>query len=638
MNITVNSNSGIYQTGNQINAGGRQVISELSANPESAVISSDKLTLLKAGDVFSGQIMEMNDDGTVSIMLGNNASLKAQLSSDLSVNIGQMLSFQVKGASSSSITLTPLYANLDTNSPVAKALTAANLPVTAESAKMVTAMMERGLPIDTGSLQEMAKDAASFPMADPVSIVQMKEIGIPLTEDNVAQFEAYKEGQYQISESVGSLSEGFVQIARESLQVNQSVINTFLPEQTPEIAVAVEQAINGNSAQLMSLMAAKDAAPVPVNNSIPQGEVISDVAAALKTEEIAEIGKENIAPETSGSEMAEEKGGEKASLSEQKTEIKAGTEAVPKEEIASEQTNTVKDSPSPLPDASMRQSGAITDDSVKLLGTDGTKQIADIMTKAGFPEEVTEKIASGDITTKKLMDIVRTVIEKGTESTDNPALKEAARELIKSEPYGFLLRNEITRQFLLEPANVADADKVKEYYERIVRQADNAINMLKSMGKGDTALAEGMQNLKSNVDFINGMNNVMTYVQLPLKLNDSAQHGDLYVYTNKKNLAKKDGNCTALLHLDMEHLGPVDVHVTMRDFDKINTHFILQSEELLDFIAEHLHELDGSLEKRGYHMHSDVALNKEPKSVPEIMFNKGSNAKLIQKTSFDVRA
>ena len=96
MNITVNSNSGIYQTGNQINAGGRQVISELSANPESAVISSDKLTLLKAGDVFSGQIMEMNDDGTVSIMLGNNASLKAQLSSDLSVNIGQMLSFQVK--------------------------------------------------------------------------------------------------------------------------------------------------------------------------------------------------------------------------------------------------------------------------------------------------------------------------------------------------------------------------------------------------------------------------------------------------------------------------------------------------------------------------------------------------------------
>ena len=121
-------------------------------------------------------------------------------------------------------------------------------------------------------------------------------------------------------------------------------------------------------------------------------------------------------------------------------------------------------------------------------------------------------------------------------------------------------------------------------------------------------------------------------------MNDAASHGDLYVYTNKKNLAKKDGNFSALLHLDMEHLGMMDVHISMKNYDHVTTHFFLQKEELLDFIEEHLGELNNALSKRGYVIHSDVSLNKEAKDVPEIMFKKGSNEKLIQRTAFDVRA
>ena len=147
-----------------------------------------------------------------------------------------------------------------------------------------------------------------------------------------------------------------------------------------------------------------------------------------------------------------------------------------------------------------------------------------------------------------------------------------------------------------------------------------------------------MNSLRQNVDFMNQLNNVMTYMQLPLKMNENKAHGDLYVYTNKKNLSKKDGNVSALLHLDMQHLGTMDIHVQMTNGENVKTHFILQKEEMLDFIEPHLPELDEALLKRGYKMHSDVSLNKEARDVPDIMFNRGTNEKLIQTTSFDIRA
>ena len=82
----------------------------------------------------------------------------------------------------------------------------------------------------------------------------------------------------------------------------------------------------------------------------------------------------------------------------------------------------------------------------------------------------------------------------------------------------------------------------------------------------------------------------------------------------------------------------MDVHVSMNAGGNVKTHFIMQKEEMLDFIAGHLPELDERLKKRGYNMTSDVSLNKESKTVPEIMFSQGSNARLVQHTAFDVKA
>ena len=212
------------------------------------------------------------------------------------------------------------------------------------------------------------------------------------------------------------------------------------------------------------------------------------------------------------------------------------------------------------------------------------------------------------------------------------------KELIGSREYGKLLKNEISSELLLSPKDVADKEEVQEYFERVVRETSRAAELLNSTGRGDTTLAKGTESLRENVDFMNQMNQVFTYVQLPLKMNQESAHGDLYVYTNRKRLESNDGNVSALLHLDMEHLGTMDIHVAMNAEGNVKTHFIMQKEEMLDFIAGHLPELDRRLSERGYNMTSDVALNRQSRTVPEIMFSRGSNTRLIQKQSFDVKA
>ncbi|XME03884.1 flagellar hook-length control protein FliK [Lachnospiraceae bacterium C1.1] len=632
MNITVNTSSGIYQAGNQNGnqiSSERQVISQNLSSP-TALVSSGSLSLLKSGDIFTGQISGMNEDGSVAILLANNKTLNARLSSNLTMHQGQIMSFQVKGSSSSTLTLTPLYENLDTNSAAAKALMAADLPVTVGNVDMVNAMMERGLPIDSNALTGMASAASAYPSANPASIVQMTQLGIPLTEENVQQFEAYKEGQYKIADGVDNLAKGFAQLGSESVSMNKAILDIFSEQPTAKMMQAVNEAMNGDSTKLLALIESESkdqTANIQGNNN----EII-------QTDSQLNSDPTNVSAEKNGEQPLESE----IAASGNSKGAEAGTETQSDGKNIEGQLNTeasVEKNPVIKPDANLSLPGHVTNNLTQLLGTDGLKNMAELMNKAGYPPEITEKVSSGEISSEQLLKLIHTSMEgENASNFRNENSFNALKEMIGSEPYQLLLHNEIVKQYLLEPEAVADKEKVKAYYQKISAQAEEAIELLKVTGRGETTLAQGMQNLKDNIDFMNGMNMAMTYIQLPLKMNNAASHGDLYVYTNKKNLAKKDGNFSALLHLDMENLGTMDVHITMKNYDHVTTHFLLQKEEMLDFIEEHLSELDNALSKRGYVMHTDVSLNKEAKDVPEIMFNRGSNEKLIQKTAFDVRA
>ena len=222
------------------------------------------------------------------------------------------------------------------------------------------------------------------------------------------------------------------------------------------------------------------------------------------------------------------------------------------------------------------------------------------------------------------------ISEKGGISND-------ARGLFGTKAFQNLINRAMEEAFLLDPKQVGEADSVKDLYTKLRMQVEKlAETVPKEQG---STLAKSVENLKNNIDFINQINHLYSYVQLPLKMSGGKNNGDLYVYTNRKSLATKDGNVTALLHLDMEHLGPVDVHVSMNEANQVQTNFYLKDEEMLDFVYENIGMLTKRLEERGYLLKAVMHVKGENEKTPlQELLPDQKEVDMIGQYSFDARA
>ena len=200
------------------------------------------------------------------------------------------------------------------------------------------------------------------------------------------------------------------------------------------------------------------------------------------------------------------------------------------------------------------------------------------------------------------------------------------------------------KQMLLNPADVSREGAVEELYKQLAEQSQKAIEILKNAGQAGSEVMKSAQNINDNVNFMNQLNQMAAYVQLPVRMARENAHGELYVYTKKKNLLNKDGNVSAFLHLDMDNLGPMDVYVAMQK-NKVNTNFYFNDEAALDLIEANIGILDARLQKKGYNMSTTVTMKKpdEPqKTVVGEMLKEKSNGlvggPIRSRLSFDIRA
>lgn len=187
----------------------------------------------------------------------------------------------------------------------------------------------------------------------------------------------------------------------------------------------------------------------------------------------------------------------------------------------------------------------------------------------------------------------------------------------------------------ITPEEVSDKRKVEELYSRLNSRLTKLAGISENTLKNEGAFSRSVSNLQNNLEFMQQINQVYSYVQLPLNMSKEKSHGELFVYTNKRSLAADDGKLSALLHLDMKNLGPVDVYVTLEG-KNVNTHFYLPDENCLSFIEKHLYLLNEHLDKKGFILSSEASLRNSDIKNP-VFDSKESDSKLF-KYSFDVRA
>lgn len=195
----------------------------------------------------------------------------------------------------------------------------------------------------------------------------------------------------------------------------------------------------------------------------------------------------------------------------------------------------------------------------------------------------------------------------------------------------------LKEHMLMKPENMDSKEYVKEFYERLDEQMGKLQELIKASGKDNSTLGKEVSTVKSNIRFMNQINQLYHYVQLPVKLNDAHANGDLYVYKRKNAKTGEDGKLTALLHLSMPTLGNMDVFLSLEE-GRLSTRFYLEKEELIDFIEANIDRLNERLIKKGYQVQTTVTAGaQEDKNVIEHIMENELPVPVMTSQSFDAR-
>lgn len=227
------------------------------------------------------------------------------------------------------------------------------------------------------------------------------------------------------------------------------------------------------------------------------------------------------------------------------------------------------------------------------------------------------------------------LLKQGLETKDTSLLRNLLQNPKVTELPGKLLLD----RWSIRPEDVESSEKVEELYQKLGRQLKGLSGILEENGQSSSGAYQNVTNLSQNVDFLQQINQTYAYIQLPLRLQQGEHKtGELFVYTNKKNLARKDGQVSALLHLDMEHLGPLDVYVALQD-TKVSTKFYVQNDEILDYLEANMDVLTERLKKRGYDCKCETNLRTELQQTAQAMapLLKTEGSVPVAQYAFDVR-
>lgn len=227
------------------------------------------------------------------------------------------------------------------------------------------------------------------------------------------------------------------------------------------------------------------------------------------------------------------------------------------------------------------------------------------------------------------------LLKQGLETKDIPLL----RSILHNSKVAELPAKLLADRWSIKPEDVEAPEKVEELYQKLGKQLKGLSNLLEENGQRGSSAYQNVTNLSQNVDFLQQINQTYAYIQLPLHLRQGEHKtGELFVYTNKKNLARKDGQVSALLHLDMEHLGPLDVYVALKD-TKVSTKFYVQNDAILDYLEANMDVLTERLQKRGYDCKCETTLRTELQQTAQAMapLLKTEGSVPVAQYAFDVR-
>lgn len=246
---------------------------------------------------------------------------------------------------------------------------------------------------------------------------------------------------------------------------------------------------------------------------------------------------------------------------------------------------------------------------VKALAEDITKSLQTMVDNnnaaTGKNAENAVKFSDKLLSAKNLPDFMTQLADTLEKLDNEPLLKRKLGELLKGDKVTRLLSELAKDTFSMKPSDVKDEGTVREHLAKILGKLNSLSEYAASTQ--NTALGNAASGMSSNMEFLNNMNQFMTAVQIPLRHIGERGEGELYVYS-KKRAKEEDDTVKAFLHLDMEHLGALDIYVTLKG-SNVKTNFKVEDESVLDFLESNMGLLTKQLNDDGYNVAVNISGN-----------------------------
>lgn len=613
--------------------------------------TSAYLQELTPGKVFEGTVLDIKN-GQVTIGLNDGQTITARMENGVQLEKGMPMLFEVRANSGEQIAIHPVNWESAQNPTLLKALEAAGLKVTQQNLFMVSEMMKEQMPIDKSSLLQMSRLISRFPETEVQTLLQMQKAGIEINDSTIVQFENYRNNQQAFLPEMRELMDGIPKIA-EQLYANeqgnvvlqggagiqgQSALNAQpllqFQQQIVGILVGAQTGADGSAQAAVSAAQTMGAAV-----EMAQNEALANLSVAQVDATEGVIIHQDLTQEESGigtqtqSENGLANGLQNGLLEDELPTGEKEAENSVGKNIAGREAST----PELAKGDTLTENAANGRNLNQILSSSQQANLTSLLQE--FSGAVKNEILfqngqlNPELTAGELLQQIVASVENSENYTS-----AAMQKLFFSDEYKEVLKCAMEEQWLTTPENLKEEGVVKELYQRLGRQMEQLQQVLNQTGTSQgAALAKSAGGVQSNLEFMNQLNQMYTYVQLPLKLQNQNAHSDLYVYTNKKSLMERDGELTALLHLDMEHLGATDIYIKMLG-SSVETTFYLENISSYDVILNHMDVLQKKLEEKGYQCKIGVENREKQQDFVEEFLEKEKPIGRFQRYSFDVKA
>lgn len=560
---------------------------------------------LAAGDVFRGEIIDINNQN-VEILLDGNEHINATMQQALGLNIGEKLLFQVKDNSDTQLVIRPIANNEVSSELVNKSLLTAGLTINDKNIAIVKELIANGQPIDKQSIINMIKLSSVYANESIDKLIDMTKNGIEINRENLDMYDAYTTSSHYISENIMEIGDGILEVF-EKLIENDVNFSNFT-----ENNVNIEDTAENTTANNITSGNFNESSINPENNMEMNTNLNqlteSNISTGNFIENNVSLGKF--------------------------TENNINPDNLMENTISSDsfmKINTILEDLSNIFDAD-------NDNKQILESINAYKN--DIYNKESIQEASKEstndflKMVDSSDTFKELSEVLKNIGEN--------IPKEAFKNIIKSPVFKEKITKLLMDKLYLNPAKLSeDKENIKNEVDKIYDKLNNLTEMIKNMSENVKSenLSLAGEKLSKNMNFMNELNNIEAYVQVPVKFLEGQKNGDLYVYNRRKNKKINDDALTAFLHLQLDYLGATDINISMKK-NSVTTKFTLDDEISRNLIEDNLGELAEKLEKMGYNVTISTELSEkksqEFNAILPITSN-NENVVSIKRYIFDIR-